>query len=227
MQTLLIADQDPVRREVLTDALRGNWEIHTCADGETTIDLLRTLSPDALILNLKLPQKNGFDVLAACFPQLPPVMIALCANRDERTELSAMRWGVDHVFQIPFKTSMIVACLSAARSLQNIEMKRASNHLRVLGAYSGDKGYWCLMAAAPFYRENPDQCLKTELYPRIARTIGLSDDRCVERDIRATIEKAWRHRNVERWANYFPVDADGDVKKPSNLDFIASLALAI
>lgn len=227
MHKLLIAEADPILRDTLARTLKEDWEILTCADGDGAVQMIQTHQPEGLVLNLKLPGKSGFDVLAACFPRLPAVILALSGTVDHKTELAAMRWGVDFLFEIPCRLSKIRQSLACGRAMDNIQMKRATNHLRVLGAHSGDKGYCCLMAAVPLFRADPEQGLKTELYPQVAELIGLSDYRCVERDIRFAIQRAWKNRVLEDWALYFPKNKDGDVDCPCNKDFIACLAYVI
>jgi len=59
-----------------------------------------------------------------------------------------------------------------------------------------------------------------ELYPRIARQMGISDWRAVERSIRCAILDGWKNGNPEMWERFFP----GRHKAPSNKEFICTIA---
>ena len=81
-------------------------------------------------------------------------------------------------------------------------------------------GYLQLRIAIPAFATNKQQSLAKELYPHIADAVGCIDCRAVEHAIRRVIKDAWKHRNREIWAYYFP----GYLYAPSNKQFIATLA---
>jgi CheY-like chemotaxis protein len=61
---ILIADDDPVIRDVWTVALRGAGYRTTAArDGGEALERLRMLLPDLLILDLRMPELSGTAVL--------------------------------------------------------------------------------------------------------------------------------------------------------------------
>ena len=56
---MLIADHDEVFLSVAERVFSADFEIETCQDGETALQLLSTFQPQVLILNLSLPGKDG------------------------------------------------------------------------------------------------------------------------------------------------------------------------
>ena len=102
-------------------------------------------------------------------------------------------------------------------------MSKAARLLRSLGVEPKLSGYRCLCFAIPMVAERPNIMMK-EVYPIVAKHCGLSDARCVERVIRSAIYKAWLNRDDTVWLCYFIRNRAGEVKRPTNKEFIASLA---
>jgi DNA-binding response OmpR family regulator len=60
----LVVEDDPAIRRLVEKLLRRhNVEIDTAGDGRTAIDKLRTNSYSVLVLDLMVPELNGFDVI--------------------------------------------------------------------------------------------------------------------------------------------------------------------
>lgn len=226
MKKLLIAEHVSAFSEILTDVLRQDWDISICTDGNSTIDALQALQPDALIIDLGLPRNDGLSVLAESFPRLPPAIVALSSVVNPCVKQSAARWGVDYLFELPFDPGKVKAALDEA-ALQQIPAKRTAQHLRTLGFRSGLDGYICLIAAVPYLLEDPARKLGLEVYTHVAKVCGLTDYRDVERAIRFAIKDAWKRRDLKAWADYFPLNENGDISRPKSKDFIRLLMLLV
>jgi two-component system alkaline phosphatase synthesis response regulator PhoP len=60
----LVVEDDPAIRRLVEKLLRRQQiEIETAGDGRTAIDKLRTNSYSVLVLDLMVPEANGFDVI--------------------------------------------------------------------------------------------------------------------------------------------------------------------
>ena len=63
---VLVVDDDPAQRDLLTRFLeREGFAVRTAPDGRTGIDLARTLHPRAILLDVMMPQMDGWSVLGA------------------------------------------------------------------------------------------------------------------------------------------------------------------
>jgi len=61
---LLIIEDDPSLRELLRDVLKlSGFRVEAAADGQTCLNLAKTLQPDCILLDLRLPDIDGFAVL--------------------------------------------------------------------------------------------------------------------------------------------------------------------
>jgi len=65
MKVLVIDDVEAerylVRRYLSQSGLK--YEVHEAADGQSGLRMAETLNPDCILLDLKLPDKSGFEVL--------------------------------------------------------------------------------------------------------------------------------------------------------------------
>ena len=62
MQRILIVDDDPVQRKILSQILRDEYDIETAADGQEALKMVRSSPPDLLLLDVMMPIKDGFEV---------------------------------------------------------------------------------------------------------------------------------------------------------------------
>lgn len=61
--TILVADDEPAIRTMLEVILSADGhEIVTVPDGKAALDYLRDHTPDAMLLDVKMPQMNGFEI---------------------------------------------------------------------------------------------------------------------------------------------------------------------
>lgn len=94
---LLIADDHAIFREGLRKLLDSEEAItivgEACNGGEC-IKMLGRLKPDILLLDLHMPDKDGFAVLEQVnFDTIPTRVIVLTATEDDRDLVQAMRLG--------------------------------------------------------------------------------------------------------------------------------------
>jgi two-component system LytT family response regulator len=83
---IVIADDEPPARAVLRDLLAGRDGVEVCAevgDGDAAIDAIRALQPDLVFLDVQMPDRNGFDVLAALGPDCVPPAVVFVTAYDE------------------------------------------------------------------------------------------------------------------------------------------------
>jgi DNA-binding NarL/FixJ family response regulator len=80
---VFIADDSKVVVERLTDLLRdvpGVELVGRAGDVSEAVRCIRRLSPDAVILDLKMPGGTGLDVLRTIRPDHPDLQVVICTN---------------------------------------------------------------------------------------------------------------------------------------------------
>jgi two-component system nitrogen regulation response regulator GlnG len=99
---ILIAENDDSMRTVLHDALRrSGYRVEALADGQLVWPMLEAGEVELLILDLRMPGMNGWEVLRRLkddhrraqspTPELPVIVIS--AQSDPETERFALRLG--------------------------------------------------------------------------------------------------------------------------------------
>jgi two-component system, NarL family, nitrate/nitrite response regulator NarL len=101
MIRLVLADDHPIVLNGLAELFRSepDFEILAlCPDGEQALQSVRLHRPDLLILDLKMPVKDGLAVLRELRVEKPaPQVILLTAALEDAEVLEAVRLGVDGV----------------------------------------------------------------------------------------------------------------------------------
>lgn len=94
---ILVADDHLIFREGLRKLLDSEDNltiVGEAANGNDCVKLLAKLKPDILLLDLRMPEKDGLAVLEEVnFDQLPTRVIVLTAAEDDRDVVRAMRLG--------------------------------------------------------------------------------------------------------------------------------------
>lgn len=223
MGKLLIAVRSDILSDSIARAMAADWEVCICHDGSAAAGLLRTQKIDALILELRLPYKDGIAILKECFPQLPPAILALTDFDPPYTINTAASYGVSSVIQLPSTVRTITERIRDIAASVSAPPTLLSRHLDALGIRSGRDGYRCMTIVIPVLRSDPTLRLHKEVYPFAVEALGLTDARCVERSIRCAIKDAWMQRDEAVWACYFPPEKYGS-ECPNNQTFLHRLA---
>lgn len=224
MRKLLIASPLEDLVKGLECELKDQWNLSICMDGYAALDTLQYTEPEAMILDLNLPQKDGLTVLEESFPVLPPVILALTNFTSRYIEKTISDLGVGYLMQKPCTVNQIKRRLTDMYTAQYTPVSLTARHLKGLRFNTNYSGYKCLLVAIPVYKEDQDQLLHKEIYAKVAAECGLNDSRCVERVIRFAIQDAWERRNIRAWLQYFSQNESGDVDFPTNKAFIKSLS---
>jgi DNA-binding NarL/FixJ family response regulator len=83
-----------------------------CVNGDETLQALHQYRPDILILDLRMPGKDGFAVLRKLYKeQLPTQVVVLTADLDENEVLEAIRLGVRGVVLKEMAPQLLVQCV--------------------------------------------------------------------------------------------------------------------
>ncbi len=109
---ILIADDHPIFRDGLRKLLDGAEDIQIvgeAASGTEAVQLLAKLKPDVLLLDLRMPDKDGLTVLEEVnFDSLPTRVIVVTAAEDDRDVVRAMRLGARGVVLKQSATDLLI-----------------------------------------------------------------------------------------------------------------------
>ncbi|MGQ0832605.1 MAG: response regulator transcription factor [Microthrixaceae bacterium] len=112
---LLLVDDEDNLRSMLEAALRhSGFEVHPVADGRSAIDAVPALRPDLIVLDVMLPDLDGFDVckrLRTSGDRTP--VLFLTARDATEDKVRGLTLGGDDYLVKPFSLEELVARITA------------------------------------------------------------------------------------------------------------------
>ena len=114
MKHILVVDDEPRIAEIARDYLeRAGFRVQTAATGADALVAFRSRRPDLIVLDLGLPQVDGFEVARTVRRQSNVPIIMLTARVDEGDKLVGLELGADDYVTKPFSPKELVARVRA------------------------------------------------------------------------------------------------------------------
>jgi two-component system OmpR family response regulator len=107
---ILVVDDEPVLAEMVSMALRyEGWEISTAGDGATALASARQSRPDAVLLDVMLPDMSGLEVLRRLRDIAPDLPVLLLTAKDAvEDRIAGLSAGGDDYVTKPFSLEEVV-----------------------------------------------------------------------------------------------------------------------
>jgi len=109
---VLVADDEQNVVDFIADLLsQSHFEVSKAFNGKGVLDSLQKSQPDIILLDITMPDMNGFEVCEAIrkspeHASLPILMIT--GNEDETAIVKALESGADDYITKPFKNENLV-----------------------------------------------------------------------------------------------------------------------
>lgn len=112
-KTILIVDDQPQFRRVLRLALCVNgYEIREAGSGADAMELLRTESPDLVLLDWQMPEADGISVCRAIRAMYKVPIIMVTSRQDGRSQ--AIAAGANDYITKPFHVGDLLTHIESA-----------------------------------------------------------------------------------------------------------------
>ncbi len=110
---VLVVDDEQSITELLSMALRyEGWQIRSAADGQGALRAAREFRPDAVVLDMMLPDMDGLSVLGRLRRELPDVPVLFLTAKDAvEDRIAGLTAGGDDYVTKPFSLEEVVARL--------------------------------------------------------------------------------------------------------------------
>ena len=239
VRILVVDDSNEVRdrlRSIVSEMHEAEC-VGTAANGITALEMVKSLKPDILLLDVIMPQLDGFGVMEYLSEQGEmPETIVISALTQENFIFRALNLGAKYYIAKPFENENIksrirdviamkrgVKSTPITKTRQTTLDEKISSVFISIGIPAHIKGYHFLREAVKMVVESPDSInrITKELYPTVARRCG-GNPLQVERTIRAAIHSAWDNRDESAWNQVF--HTDGPIPRPTNSAMISLLA---
>jgi DNA-binding response OmpR family regulator len=112
---LVVDDNDDVRQLIRTVLIQEGHQVHIAANGETAMEVIRAESPDVLILDIMMPEVDGYTVLKRMTAEgmkKNVKVLVLTAKTAEADWIRGYRLGADHYLTKPFTMDELLVQLN-------------------------------------------------------------------------------------------------------------------
>ncbi len=145
---VLIADDDTDLLDLMTYALRREgYTVLAAADGKQALQRFETEHPDIVLMDVRMPKVNGFEVVRRIRQDAETPLIMLTACDEEDDIVRGLQLGADDYVTQPFSVKQLVQRMKAVlRRCQTDPYREPVRELRVgdlaldLQSYEATKG---------------------------------------------------------------------------------------
>ncbi|MHC5934555.1 response regulator [Nostoc sp.] len=154
-KTILVVDDDANIRELLRQQLENEgYNVWEAKDGVDAIDQIKTAPPDLILLDVMMPQINGFDVAAVLKnnPQtanIPIIILSIIENRERGYQI-----GIDRYLTKPINSEKLLNEVSSmlyqgTSSKKVLIVDKNASTLKTLSDVLQAQGYSVIEASDP------------------------------------------------------------------------------
>jgi PAS domain S-box-containing protein len=154
-KTILVVDDDVNIRELLRQQLETEgYSVREAKDGMHAIQQIKTVRPDLILLDVMMPQINGFDVAAVLkndphTADIPIIILSIIENKERGSHI-----GIDRYLTKPINTEMLLSEVGSllsqgASSKKVLVVDKNASTLKTLSDVLQTQGYSVLEASDP------------------------------------------------------------------------------
>ncbi|GAC1457982.1 MAG: response regulator transcription factor [Vulcanimicrobiaceae bacterium] len=121
---VLVVDDEAAIRDLLEYGLgQAGFTVRSVGDGPTALETVRSWTPEVIVLDVMLPEMDGFTLLPA-LRRLTDVPIVMLSARSETAEkVAGLSRGADDYVSKPFELEELVARLQSALRRPRMEAR--------------------------------------------------------------------------------------------------------
>lgn len=187
---------------------------------------------NVLLLDLIMPEIDGIQILEEIKNLNSKMKVIVMSSYNSTTVDSLLtKYNVDYCLLKPISFNTLEKRILDVTNTNDVDLAVIDLNLYVtkllhsLGVPSHIKGYTYIRESILKMYEDPDLigAITKELYPAIAEKYDTTSSR-VERAIRHAIEISWNRGDYDLMDEIFGHSVDFDKSKPTNSEFIATIA---
>ena len=131
---VFLLDDDELIVSMLERALRGDgYDVRAESDPEGVLDRIRAFSPDVVLLDIKLPGRDGIDILGEIVGQgIPTQVVMLTSDDTAETAVKAMKVGAADYLTKPFNLDEVK--IVVGRITERGHLKHEVEYLRKISS---------------------------------------------------------------------------------------------
>ena len=237
---VLMIDDNIALTEMVKEYFTDHKKIEVslcCKDGEEGLDTIinKASEYDVILLDLVMPKKDGLYILEELNKRKIEKNIIVETSYNEPNVIRKVsEYGVSYYVLKPFDlVDLENRIIEVFNSVQGKTINLYHSNLQIsitkmlheLGMPSHIKGYQYIRVGVTMIYNDPGLIggITKELYPELASKFDTTVSR-VERAIRHAIEVSWNRGNWDYMEEIFGHSVDIDKAKPTNSEFIVTVA---
>ena len=112
--TILVVEDEPALRDTLIYNLKKNgFTVEAVGDGRSALESARRTHPDLIVLDIMLPELDGFEVARIIRKEMSTPILMLTARDDEIDRVVGLEVGADDYLTKPFSMRELMARVKA------------------------------------------------------------------------------------------------------------------
>lgn len=119
MKILIVDDEELIRSVIKEYCINNNYQTEEATSGEEALQMMRTKDYDLLILDIMMPEMDGFSLLKELPQERRIPTIVLSARGEEYDKLTGFELGIDDYVTKPFSPKELMARIKAVLKRNN------------------------------------------------------------------------------------------------------------
>jgi DNA-binding NtrC family response regulator len=114
-RVLVVDDEEALRYLLSTELAAEGYDVETAGDGDEAIEAIRQKDYDVVLLDIKMPRVDGFEVLRFIKQNKPEIkVIMLTAYADVKNAIEALKLGASDFVSKPYDLEDILTSINRA-----------------------------------------------------------------------------------------------------------------
>ena len=110
---LVVEDELSLQETLVYNLKKEGYVVESVGDGRSALDSARRLKPDLIVLDIMLPELDGFEVARILRKEMTTAILMLTARDDEIDRVVGLEVGADDYLTKPFSMRELLARVKA------------------------------------------------------------------------------------------------------------------
>jgi len=134
---LVVEDEISLQETLAYNLKKQGYTVHTASTGGQALKFARELKPDLILLDIMLPEMDGFEVCRTLRQEMNTPILMLTARDDEIDRVVGLEGGADDYLTKPFSMRELLARVKAMLRRVRLIREDAEAHTAALESPAG------------------------------------------------------------------------------------------
>ena len=128
METIFVVDDSSINLSKADEALSDHYDVITILSASTMFELLEDIIPDIILLDIMMPDMDGFEALKKLkddtrYEGIP--IVFLTSKKDAATEARGLGMSISDFIEKPFSKEILLSRIRAVLDSENASLKKS------------------------------------------------------------------------------------------------------